>query len=306
MVEQQAGVALTVSDQNVVAVVERVVFLSFGREVVRQVADDLLYCVTGAEMAKLRILNDDDEAARRVADVATQIEGLHARIADVATAPDYVRDGVPDPTVLEEGVGRVDEIYVVVPAVAEDGTIYLQVAKGGVFSYYEFPWPAADRLTDDKWREMLDSGEAPDRPVWIDTFFTTDTEFAGTQAAIYSFQSDLNWALWDTAGDYEAKQFLLPEVEALQAAGQYIGRQWLHASYRSFDLQSPDTAVVTVRETWIDSLYEIAGEIPEEGDPVIGHRGPFTLDATYTLARDENVWKVTNLVYANEPPEWEE
>ncbi|MFN2138014.1 MAG: DUF3160 domain-containing protein [Candidatus Promineifilaceae bacterium] len=245
---------------------------------------------------------DEDPFAQPFMDEEPQA----AVIADVATAPDYVRDGVADPTVLEEGVGRVDEIYVVAPAVADDGAVYLQVAKGGVFSYYEFPWSAADRLTDDKWRQMLDSGEAPDRPVWIDTFFTTETEFAGVQAAIYSFQSDLNWALWETAGDYAARQFLLPEVEALQAAGQYIGRQWLHASYRSFDQQSPDTAVVTVRETWHDTLYEMAGEGPMDGDPVIGHRGPFTLDATYTLTRGENGWEVTNLVYANEPPAWEE
>ncbi|MCA9943979.1 MAG: DUF3160 domain-containing protein, partial [Anaerolineales bacterium] len=245
---------------------------------------------------------DEDPLAQPFMDEEPQA----AVIADVATAPDYVRDGVADPTVLEEGVGRVDEIYVVVPAAAEDGTIFLQVAKGGVFSYYEFPWPAADRLTDDKWREMLDNGQAPDRPVWIDTFFTTETEFAGAQAAIYSFQSELNWALWDTAGDHRAQQFLLPEVAALQAARQYIGRQWLHASYRSFDLQAPDAAVVTVRETWDDTLYNIAGEMPEEGDPVVGHRGPFTLDATYTLTRSENGWEVTNLVYANEPPAWEE
>ncbi len=245
---------------------------------------------------------DEDPLAQPFMDEEPQA----AVIADVATAPDYVRDGVADPTVLEEGVGRVDEIYVVVPAVAEDGTVYLQTAKGGVFSYYEFPWPAGDRLTDDKWREMLDNGEAPDRPVWIDTFFTTETEFAGAQAAIYNFQSDLNWALWDTAGNHSARPFLLSEVEALEAARQYIGRQWLHASYRSFDLQAPDVAVVTVRETWDDTLYDIAGEMPEEGDPIVGHRGPFTLDATYTLTRSENGWEVTNLVYANEPPAWEE
>ena len=143
----------------------------------------------GGELEHLVMASGDTPDEDPLAQPYMDEEPQAAVIADVATAPDYVRDGVPDPTVLEEGVGRVDEIYVVVPAVADDGTIYLQVAKGGVFSYYEFPWPADDRLTDDKWREMLDSGEAPDRPVWIDTFFTTETEFAGAQAAIYSFQS---------------------------------------------------------------------------------------------------------------------
>ena len=61
-----------------------------------------------------------------------------AVIADVATDPGAA-DG---PTVLEEAVGRIDEIYVVVPIVERRRHVTLQVAKGGVFSYYEFPWPA--------------------------------------------------------------------------------------------------------------------------------------------------------------------
>ena len=259
----------------------------------------------GGELEHLVMASGDTPDEDPMAQPYMDEEPQAAVIADVATAPDYVRDGVPDPTVLEEGVGRVDEIYVVVPAVAEDGTVYLQVAKGGVFSYYEFPWPAADRLTDDKWREMLDSGTAPDRPVWIDTFFTPETEYAGVQQVIYQFQKDMPWVFWwQPDGEYDpanAKQYLLPEVEAL-LEGQYIGRQWLHADYRSFDLQSPDVAVVTVRETWDDNLYLYDTDDSE----IIGHRGPFTLDVTYTLIRGENGWQITNVVYANEAPPWEE
>jgi hypothetical protein len=44
------------------------------------------------------------------------------------------------------------------------------VTKGGVFSYYEFPWPMSDRLTDEAWREMLGSGQAPARPYWTASF----------------------------------------------------------------------------------------------------------------------------------------
>src|SRR5690606_24793986 len=112
-----------------------------------------------------------------------------AVIADVATAPDPDGDGNPNPVVLEEAVGRINEIYAVVPLINEDGTIQLQVAKGGVFSYYEFTWPADDRLTDEKWRTMLDEGEAPPLPEWTDSFFTTATEYAAFQQTIYNFQS---------------------------------------------------------------------------------------------------------------------
>jgi hypothetical protein len=81
-----------------------------------------------------------------------------ALVADVATDPNG--------QVLEEAVGRVFEIYVVVP----DGNGGLHLAKGGVYSYYEFPWPIGDRLTDESWRAMLEAGNAPDRPAWTESF----------------------------------------------------------------------------------------------------------------------------------------
>ena len=70
-----------------------------------------------------------------------------AVIADVATDPDPDNDGAPNPVVLEVGVGRVSAIHVVVPLIEADGSLRLQVAKGGIFSYYEFQWPA-DRPAD--------------------------------------------------------------------------------------------------------------------------------------------------------------
>ncbi len=87
-------------------------------------------------------------------------------------------------TVLEEAVGRVNPIYVVVPIVEQDGSTYLQVAKGGVFSYYEFPWPIADRLTDEKWRGMLDDGSAPPVPEWTSSFLVDELEFGELSRAV--------------------------------------------------------------------------------------------------------------------------
>ena len=78
-------------------------------------------------------------------------------VADVATAP-------PD-LVLEVGTGYISDIYVVVPVEGK-----LRIARGGVYSYYEFPWPAADRLTDQKWQAMLRSGKAPEPPKWTGIF----------------------------------------------------------------------------------------------------------------------------------------
>jgi hypothetical protein len=80
-----------------------------------------------------------------------------ALVADVATDPAG--------QVLEEGTGRVYEIYAVVPV---DGK--LRIAKGGVYSYYEFPWPITDRLTDEKWRGMVDENKQPALPDWTSAF----------------------------------------------------------------------------------------------------------------------------------------
>jgi len=84
-------------------------------------------------------------------------ENPAAIIADVATDPNG--------WVLEVGTGKIFEIYAVVPL---DGK--LRIAKGGVYSYYEFIWPLSDRLTDKKWRELLSSEQAPKLPDWAGAF----------------------------------------------------------------------------------------------------------------------------------------
>ncbi|MFB0534820.1 MAG: DUF3160 domain-containing protein [Anaerolineae bacterium] len=226
-----------------------------------------------------------------------------AVIADVATDP------WPTPIVLEEAVGRVNEIHVVVPVVGEDGTTYLQVAKGGVFSYYEFPWPAEDRLTDEKWRQMLDEGQAPPPPEWISSFFTTEGEDSELSEAIFRFQKSLSGAVWLLEANYlsargAALEQLSAEIEALRAEKRYEGRQLMSSDFRSFDRQAEDQAVVTVRETWQDQLYEFSQYPGQEGGEPLAQRGPYALEVTYTLERDESGWLVTRVVYANEPPAW--
>lgn len=80
-----------------------------------------------------------------------------ALVADVASDPNG--------QVLEEGTGRIYEIYAVVPVEGK-----LRIAKGGVYSYYEFPWPITDRLTDEKWRGMVDNNQTPALPDWTSEF----------------------------------------------------------------------------------------------------------------------------------------
>lgn len=62
--------------------------------------------------------------------------------------------------VLEAAVGNINRIIVAVPINGQ-----IQLAQGAVLSYYEFKQPRSDRLTDQAWREKLDS-DPPDAPFW--------------------------------------------------------------------------------------------------------------------------------------------
>ena len=91
-------------------------------------------------------------------DSSTANDRPAALVADVATNSDGGQ-------VLEEATGSIFDICVVVPV---DGK--LKIAAGGIYSYYEFPWPLNDRLTDTKWREMQKNGQTPPLPGWTNAF----------------------------------------------------------------------------------------------------------------------------------------
>jgi len=69
---------------------------------------------------------------------------------------------------LEEAVGYGNEILVIVPI---EGKLYL--ARGAVLSYHEFEQPIAERLTDEKWQEIVFSGKAPLPPEWTKSFLSS-------------------------------------------------------------------------------------------------------------------------------------
>lgn len=98
---------------------------------------------------------------------ALRDEGIDHRSAIYDRPAALVADVATDPNgqVLEEATGNIFEIYAVVPV---DGK--LRITLGGVYSYYEFPWPLDDRLTDSKWHRMLNDGQVPPLPEWTDAF----------------------------------------------------------------------------------------------------------------------------------------
>jgi len=84
-----------------------------------------------------------------------------AVIADVHTDPNTGE-------VLEVGVGFPWLISVVCPVEGQ-----LVVAQGAIFSYYEFPWPMNNRLTDEEWQDLLTSDSPISPPKWMASFRDT-------------------------------------------------------------------------------------------------------------------------------------
>ena len=76
-------------------------------------------------------------------------------IADIATDPNG--------SVLEVGTGGADAVYVVFPI---DGKLH--IARGSVYSFYQFEVPISERLTDTEWRNRLAGGYLDDDWNWIE------------------------------------------------------------------------------------------------------------------------------------------
>jgi hypothetical protein len=109
--------------------------------------------IFGADLENMTLSVISDDELYYWYEIQSETDKHVAVVADVHTS---------EASVLEEGVGPAFEIYVVVEI---DG--YLKLLRGAVFSYYEFTWPAADRLTDEAWQKMLKEGKAPPLPEWM-------------------------------------------------------------------------------------------------------------------------------------------
>jgi hypothetical protein len=75
--------------------------------------------------------------------------------------------------VLEEGTGYVDLGVFVYRQ--PDGRLVL--GAGPILSYHEFKHPMKDRLTDEKWRDLLKSKDAPARPEWTAEYLSRKAKY---------------------------------------------------------------------------------------------------------------------------------
>lgn len=93
-------------------------------------------------------------------EITSETDKNMAVIADFHTiAPNQYSQG----GYMEAGVGPAYEIYVVVP-IGEK----LYLTRGAVFSYHEFI--SDERLTDEKWQELIKKDKQPPMPGWTNSF----------------------------------------------------------------------------------------------------------------------------------------
>jgi hypothetical protein len=256
----------------------------------------------GGEIEKLTFAADD-EGIYPGAEAPAPMGGEElqaAVVADVATDPNG--------QVLEEGVGRIFEIYVVAPI---EGKLVL--TKGGVFSHYEFAQPISDRLTDEAWRAMLDEGKAPPLAEWTSSFIVEQNAALPLADSIRAFNKQLVDALWFSNLDPVAPYLTEPElgntgayIDQLKAQGQFVGMKLIGLEFLSFDFQDDSHATVTTREHWSDEQWS-GTPVFGEGEPQkIGVRGPYETTVTYTMERQDDGWLISQIVTQPEPPEWQQ
>jgi hypothetical protein len=92
-------------------------------------------------------------------------DGVDPKALKTVLIADVHTDGNTE-MVLEEGTGYLKTL--VAAYKLPEGHILIGV--GPVFSYYEFKQPMAKRLTDEKWREILNSENHPSIPEWTKSF----------------------------------------------------------------------------------------------------------------------------------------
>ena len=153
--------------------------------------------------------------------------------------------------VLEEGVGYPFNIYVICNIEGE-----LKVTRGAAFSYYEFPWPMQDRLTDEAWITMLQSNEPPLLPIWTESFLDQGHPLLNDDPWPYMWwkQSYINAEVTVEEGSYIVGETVTVHVSSIATI----------APEPSIQVIAPDGSSFSVTNLW------------EEGDD---YAGSFSTDA---------------------------
>ena len=131
-----------------------------GKEISDVEYDQIEYLGAAFENMSLDMLRDPDHQLWEWDDVQGPERSV-ALIADVYTAN---ADNNPRKSILYEGIGPADELYVVV----EIGG-YLYLMRGAVFSYRELTRPYGEqRMNDEEWQKSLENNPRQGVPQWME------------------------------------------------------------------------------------------------------------------------------------------
>jgi hypothetical protein len=123
--------------------------------------------ITINELEGKELTDDDYDFIRDFGNSLDEVIcGVEAEGKETTIVADVHTDTNEPEEVLEEGVGYVD--LVLVAYKVPDGRII--IGAGPTLSYYEFKQPIDNRLTDEQWKQMLNSNQAPPRPAWASSF----------------------------------------------------------------------------------------------------------------------------------------
>lgn len=112
-------------------------------------------------------------------------------LADVATDPEKGE-------VLEEGTGRIMDIYVIIPVSGGDSNYY-RVARGAVWSQYEFTSPLSNRLTDEQWISRVRKDDLPDLASWKKKYIFEDKDLVVKSQPMSYEEAIGNWLTLEEA-----------------------------------------------------------------------------------------------------------
>ena len=113
--------------------------------------------------------------------------------------------------VLEAATGQLNRIYVIVPL---DGK--LQIAQGGIYSYYEFRQPRSARLMDEEWRKRLQSNP-PALPAWTANFLLP----GGKPTDVLAFRVGDVYSITEAGKDLNLRQSPSTSAKVLRKLDQY-------------------------------------------------------------------------------------
>jgi len=126
-----------------------------------------LMVISVAELEGTELSEDDYDYIEHIGyTLKPLVEGLSDEKGAATTLIADVHTDINSYSVVEEAVGYVK--FIAVAYTIPEGRIVM--GAGPVFSYYEFKWPMNDRLTDEKWTEMLEKGTNPPGPDWVNSF----------------------------------------------------------------------------------------------------------------------------------------